>query len=339
LVLFFFWCPPADALGHRRAGGCLAGRIVDHTNNGGRDCRFWSAVLHEPRNMYVYLPPGFDPGRQYPILIWLHGLGQDERSFVEQVAPLLDAAIASGRLPPVIAAAPDGNVSGQRQCLVPTHSAFLNTRAGPYEDYLYFDVWGFLLTHYPIRPERQAHVLGGVSIGGGGAYHLAIKHRETFGVVCGIFPPLNFRWVDCHCRYFGKFDPSCWGWRTSVSNGHEAVGKFYGVIRIPVRKVVYPLYGRGPDVIARVSENNPIEMLDAYDVRPGELAMCVAFGGRDEFNLDAQIESFLYRARQRGLPVTAFYDPNGHHNARTAQEFAPDVIHWLALQLAPFSLP
>jgi hypothetical protein len=339
-VLLALQAAPAQALGRpdlEAVNARLAGQVVDYTNNHGQDRRIWSAALGEPRDLYVYLPPGFDPHLQYPVIIWLHGLGQDERHFLEVGAPRVDADIRCGRLPPVIVAAPDGNVTGTRHHFMPRHSAFLNTDAGNFEDYLFQDVWGFVQTHYPIRPEREAHVLGGVSIGGGGAYHLAIKHRETFGVVGALFPPLNLRWVDCHCRYFGNFDPCCWGWRTSVANGHETVGKYYGVIRIPLRKMVYPLFGRGPDVIARLSEVNPIEMLDAYDVTEGELAMFVGYGGKDEFNLDAQIESFLYRARQRGLTVSVAYDPRGHHNTRTAQGLAPCLVNWLGPRLAPYS--
>jgi pimeloyl-ACP methyl ester carboxylesterase len=342
-LLVILTAAPASALGRRNdldaINGRLAGHVVDYTHNHGRDNRLWSAALGERRDLYVYLPPGFDPGHCYPVILWLHGIGEDERSFLEHAVPVLDAAIRCGRLPPVLVAAPDGNVDDSRHCVVPTHSGFLNTKAGRYEDYLFCDVWAFVQQNYPVRPEREAHILGGVSIGGAGAYHLAIKHRESFAAVFGIFPPLNFRWVDCHCNYFGKFDPSCWGWRTSVANGHETVGKFYHVIRIPLRKIIYPLYGRGPDAIARISAENPIEMLDAYGVRPGDLDMYVAVGGRDEFNIDAQVASFLYRARQRGLDVTTAYNPDGRHNLRTAREFAPSLLGWLAPRLAPFSPP
>jgi hypothetical protein len=340
LLLFPLVAAPAQALGRRHeldaVNARLAGQVIDHTNNHGQDRRIWSAALGEPRDLYVYLPPGFDPHQRYPVIIWLHGLGQDERSFLKEGAPRVDAAIRCGRLPPVIVAAPDGNVSSTRGCFVPRHGAFINSNAGNFEDYLFQDVWCFVLANYPIRPEREAHVLGGVSIGGGGAYHLAIKHHETFGVVGAIFPTVNLRWVDCHCRYFGNFDPCCWGWRTSVANGHETMGKYYCVIRIPLRKLVYPLYGRGPDVIARLSEDNPIEMLDAYDVKEGELAMFIAYGGKDEFNIDAQVESFLYRARQRGLTVAVAYDPQGHHNSRTARSLAPCLLDWLGPRLAPY---
>ena len=343
LLLLLPSAAPAAVLGRRTdleaLNRRLAGQVLDFTHNHGRDNRIWSAALCQRRDLYVYLPPGFDPQQRYPIILWLHGLGQDERSFVQHGVPLIDQAMRCGRLPPAIVAAPDGSVDDTRRCVMPTNSGFLNTRAGNYEDYLFGDVWGFLQQNFPLRPEREAHLVGGVSIGGAGAYHLAIKHRESFGATFGIFPPLNFRWVDCHCRYFRKFDPGCWGWRTSVANGHEKVGQFYCVVRIPLRKVVYPLFGDGPDAIPRLSAVNPIERLDTYGVRPGELGMFVAYGGRDEFNIDAQIDSFLYRARQRGLEVTAVFDPSGHHNVRTAREFAPSLFDWMAPRLAPFSPP
>jgi hypothetical protein len=339
LLLCLASAAPAQARGRRpfrNVNNGLAGQILDFTNHHGEDNRIWSAALGQRRNLYVYVPPGFDPEKRYPVIVWLHGVGQSEEHFLDNGAPRIDQAIRCGQLPPVIVAVPDGNVPCNRPALLHTHSGFLNTKVGNYEDYLFYDVWGFVQQNFPVRPERQAHLLGGVSLGGAGAYHLAIKHKEEFGLVCGIFPPLNLRWVDCHCNYFGNFDPCCWGWRTSVANGHETVGKFYCVVRIPLRKVVYPLFGKGPDVIARISEENPIEMLDAYDIHPGELDMFVAYGGKDEFNIDAQVESFLYRCRQRGLAIAVAYDPHGHHNSRTAREFAPALIDWAGPRLMPY---
>ena len=61
-------------------------------------------------------------------------------------------------------------------------------------------------------------------------------------------------------------------------------------------------------------------------MRPGQFEFFVAYAGKDEFNLDAQAESFLYRAEQKGIPVTVRYLPDGHHNAATARKFMPDVI-------------
>jgi S-formylglutathione hydrolase FrmB len=322
-----------------RANRHLAGHIVDHTDNHGSDRRIWSAALGERRDLYVYLPPGFDPHHAYPVVFWLHGIGHDEQAFISNgVAETLDSAIVAGKLPPMIVVAPDGSLKG-RPSLRWAGNSFLNTRAGRFQDYLMDDVWNFVLGHYPIRPERDAHVIGGVSIGAGNAFNTAIKFRDRFGVVFGIFPPLNLRWVDCHGRYTTKFDPDCWGWRTDINRGHEVIARFYVFFPIRVRKVAYPLYGRGPDAIAQISRENPIEMLETYDVRPGELQMYVAYAGRDEFNIDAQVESFLFRARQRGLEVEVGYDERGRHNTTTARRLAPGIIDWLGPRLTPFAPP
>jgi S-formylglutathione hydrolase FrmB len=200
------------------------------------------------------------------------------------------------------------------------------------------DVWNFMLLHYPIRPEREAHVLAGVSMGGGGAYTLAMKYRDRVKVVVGVLPPLNNRWLDCHDRYMRNFDPDCWGWRTDFHRGHEVVGRFYGVVTIRLHQVMDPLYDRrSPETLELVSQDNPIELIDRLNLQPGELDMYVAYGGKDQFNLDAQVESFLYVARERGLCLRVDYDPKGKHDRKTALEFVPGVVEWLAPLLAPYS--
>jgi S-formylglutathione hydrolase FrmB len=320
--------PLATLLVKRR----LAGQLVEYTRRVGADHRIWSPALQEWRDLNVYLPPGYDPCRRYPVLLWLHGITQDEQAFVREALDDFDDAIAAGRLPPLIIAIPDGSIRG-RPSLLGANPLFLNSSAGNFEDYVMQDVWGFLLRNYPIRPEREAHVIAGLSSGGGAAFRLAIKHRDTFGVVFGLMPPLNVRWMDCHGNYRGKFDPNCWGWRTDVSRGREVVARF-GPVTVRVRRLVYPLFGRGPEAVEQLSRENPIEMLGLYGVQEGELAMFVGYAGRDEFNIDAQVESFLYRARERGLSVAVQYDPRGRHNWRTGQKLLYGALDWLAPPLA-----
>jgi S-formylglutathione hydrolase FrmB len=316
----------------------LAGHVVDYTHNHGRNNALWSQALGERRDLYVYLPPGFDPCKQYPLIIYLHAWAQDEHSFVTTAVRPLDDAIRTGRLPPAIIAAPDGSLDGVEGRLS-AGSFFLNTPVGGrFEDYLMQDVWDFLMANYPIRPERDAHLIAGVSMGGGAAFHTAIKYPDRFGSVLAFIPPLNPRWEDCHGRYMANFDPNCWTWRTDFDRGHMVVGRFYGFITIRQRRVVFPIYGRNnPDTAALVSQENPIEMLDAYDVHDGDFAMYIAYAGRDQFNCDAQVESFLYRACQRGIHVEVDYDPFGHHDTATVLRMAPRAFDWMAQRLAAYA--
>ncbi len=347
LLIVLAGVAPASAHWHKRPfeldrlNARLSGHVLDFTKNHDRDRRIWSEALHEKRDVYVYLPPHFDPNQRYPVVFWLHGFAQDEHAFIEYIAEPLDRAMASGELPPAVIVAPDGSLSGRGGItFLSAGSFFFNSKAGNFEDYLMRDVWDFAFSHFPLRPEREAHVMAGVSMGGGAAYHTAIKYADRVGVVTGFAPPVNTRWLDCNGRYLSKFDPDCWGWRTDFSRSREVVGRFYGVIAIRLKRVFDPLYDRGdPDIVEKVAAENPIEMLQRYDIKPGELQMNVSYGGKDQFNLDAQVESFLYVAKQRGLCVHVCYDPNGKHDAATAQRLMPCVLKWLAPRLEPYAPP
>jgi S-formylglutathione hydrolase FrmB len=194
-----------------------------------------------------------------------------------------------------------------------------------------------MMQAYPILPEPEAHVIAGVSMGAGAAFSKAIKYPERFKTVLGVFPPVNLRWEDCHGKYRRPFDPDCWGWREDFSRGCEVIGRFYCVITIRQRSIVNPLYGRNnPNTADEIARENPIEMLDAYDVKEGRLAMYVAYGGKDQFNIAAQVESFLFRCRERGLTVGVGYEPNGKHDRPTALKLMPGALAFLSDRLAAY---
>jgi len=320
-----------------RVNRSLHGRVIDHTDNHGAQRAIYSTALGTRRDLYVYIPPGFDPCLRYPLVLWLHGFAQDEESFLQGVVQALDRAIYEGKLPPVIVAAPDGSLRGISGYFSPG-SFYLNTpRAGAFEDYLLVDVWNFLFRNYPIRPEREAHVAAGASMGAGAAFHHAIKYQDRFAIVAGFFPPVNLRWEDCRGHYKGNFDPCCWGWREDFTHSHEVIGRFYGIVPVRSGRMINPLYGRrNPQTATLISQDNPIEMLDTYDVREGQLEMYIAYGGRDQFNIDAQVESFLYRARERGLTIGVGYDPRGKHDMATALRLLPGLLDWLGPRLMPY---
>ncbi|MFN4258261.1 MAG: alpha/beta hydrolase [Gemmataceae bacterium] len=317
---------------YRHAQKILHGCVVDHTDHNDGDYRIWSPTLCQKRSLYVYLPPGYDPCQQYPLIVWLHGFMENERAFPDRVLPPLDQAIVEGRMPPAIIAAPSGAIPGR------PGSMFLNTNYGRYEDYVVHDIMEFLFQHYPIRPEREAHVLMGLSSGAWAAYCIAIRHRDLFGNVVGILPPLNPLYLDCHCRYRNRdFDPCCWAQRTELRRRFELVGIYYG-LPITFYRQFAPYWGWGDKGLARVSDETALYLLDRHDVQPGELNMLAAYIRQDNLNVDAQVESFLYYARCcKGLCVDVIYRlKGGGHNIRTGLQFLPKIADWIGLQLAPF---
>lgn len=329
---------------HLGCGGCcdveplkrlncrMRGRVVDYTNNHGYDRRIWSRSLYQRRDLYVYLPPGYSDKERYPIVIFLHGFADDERSFLRLV-PYLDYAIAKGLLPPVIAVAPDGSLDGHG-CPERPGSFFLNSHAGPYEDFVLHDVWDFVCYHYPLRPEREAHVLAGVSMGGFAAYSIGMRHRNAFGVVIGVNPLLNLRWCDCDGNPHADFDPRRWGWRQAYGR-RELVSRRWGCT-VRLGQVLGPVFGESDEAIHNIAMSNPIELIDRTCLRNGQLAMYVGYGGKDSM-IAAQTESFLYYAKHRHLGMHVGYDPKGCCDHKTAVEFLPAIVQWLAPRLAPYA--
>ena len=57
-----------------RLNAGLAGQMLDFTANHGVDRRLWSPALGAKRDVYVYLPPGYDGVKAFPAALWLHGL-------------------------------------------------------------------------------------------------------------------------------------------------------------------------------------------------------------------------------------------------------------------------
>jgi S-formylglutathione hydrolase FrmB len=327
--------PPAAVLGRNRLANInerLSGEVLDFTHNHGADRRIWSPALCQRRDLYVYLPPGYDPCKRYPLVIFLHGAAQDERFFLKTQAHQFDRAIACGELPPVIIAAPDGSLHGHVTLREPA-TFWCNSRAGRFEDYLMYDVWNFLMAHFPILPEREAHALVGASMGGSAAFALAIKHKDCVKAAMGFAPLLNLRYVDCHGHYRSDFDPACYALREKW-HGREKLGT-RRLFTLRFDLLFGPLFGHDDAALAGVSAINPLELMEANDLRDGELDLYVAYGGKDEFNIEAQVESFLWCAARRGVTVTADFDPRGRHDLASARRQLPAALKWAREHFPP----
>jgi S-formylglutathione hydrolase FrmB len=328
------FCTPGELA---RVNRRLNGHVFDYTHNHGADRRIWSPALGQKRDMYVYVPPGYDPAKKYPLAIFLHGASQDEQFFLKSLVKAFDKSIADGTIPPFVVAAPDGSILG-RPSFFKMASFWANSDAGRFEDYLMEDVWCFLMDNFSIVPEREGHLLLGASAGGSGAFVCAIKHKDKVKVALGFMPALNLRWVDCHGRYEAPFDPDCWGWRERL-RPFEVIGRPKGPFRIRAGNLYCPLTGHGPDAMIKLSRINAIEVMDHYDLKPGELDLYIAYGGKDEFNIPAQVESFLYRAKERGIEVGVGFDPDGRHDAASGRRLFPGALEWVTPLVERYKMP
>jgi S-formylglutathione hydrolase FrmB len=313
----------------------LAGRVVDHTNNHGSDRRIDSAILGMPRDLYVYLPPGYNPGCSYPLVLFFHMADADEHYFVGSKLPsIVDDLIACGGFPPAVIACPDGTYSGRNRYKV-KHSLYVNGRGGRFEDHILQEVIPFLMANYSIRPEREAHAIVGVSAGGYGAMSLAIDHHDFFGAVATLAGPLNLRYSNRAGNYFENFNPASYRWKTRYDR-NEVIGiSYFGLVRIHAKRFMNPVFGEGDAAVEWITRTNPADKLFRKDLQPNRLAIYVNYPGRDNFNFDAQDESFQWLAASKGIDVTLVRDPGATHSLRYLRTNLRPTFIWLGQHLLP----
>jgi poly(3-hydroxybutyrate) depolymerase len=323
-----------DFINLDRVNQRLSGTIIDYTNNHGTDHRIFSPILGMPRDLYVYLPPGYDPHHAYPLIVFMHMASQDEHYFLHpSMTKVLDSLIVAGKVPPVVVAAPDG-VFGAAGLRHKHHSLFINGPNGRFEDHILYEVLPFLMTSFSIRPEREAHAILGISGGAYGAMGIAIEHREYFGAVATLAGALNLRYYNADAHYFEDFDPATYRWKTRYEP-NEVIGKFYhGLLKLRAKRFMDPAFGEG-DIVPLLAQTNPADRLFTTGIQPGELAIYASYGGRDNFNFDAQDESFAWLAATRGIAVTLDRDPKGTHSFRYLKDNMERALLWLGQHILP----
>lgn len=313
----------------------LAGRVVDHTHNHGHDHRLFSPILGMPRDLYVYLPPGYSPDKAYPLILYLHLATIDEHLFLgTNFLVQLDRMIQRGEFPPVVVACPDGSIGGENWLRDP-HSFYVNGCHGRFQDHLTQEVLPYLMQCYSIRPEREAHASFGLSAGGFGALGLAIKDRAFFGSVVTLAGPANMRYSTCRGDSLEEFNPATYRWNDHY-DPKQVIGRFYFNLKpVHAEKYVTPVFGTGPGVHESIRRENPADLLLTTNLQPGELNIYLNFPDEDNYNFDGQAKSFAWLAAQKGIEVTLEGAPHGHHNLLYFRANHAPAYRWLSRHLLP----
>lgn len=135
---------------------------------------FTSKILGGTLSYCVLLPPGYDANssQRYPILYYLHGLGDNEQMFVHSGGfNIVEDLWESGRIGRVLIATPAAGAT-----------FYINSFDGHqrYEDFFIQEFIPAIEKRYHARSSRATRAIAGISMGGYGAFHLAFRHPELF---------------------------------------------------------------------------------------------------------------------------------------------------------------
>jgi enterochelin esterase-like enzyme len=137
-----------------------------------------SRALGRTMNVALYLPPG---GARHTILYLFHGFGGNGAAFFDAGLAINRAADRLGA--PLVIAAPDYD-NGFGVNTTPAQGTLTSGGSiGLYEDYLMTEMLPAVESRLGVTATRADRRIGGVSMGGFAALHLALRHPEMFSRV------------------------------------------------------------------------------------------------------------------------------------------------------------
>jgi S-formylglutathione hydrolase FrmB len=137
-----------------------------------------SRALGRTMNVALYLPPG---GARHPILYLFHGFGGNGAAFFDAGLAINRAADRLGA--PLVIAAPDYD-NGFGVNTTPAQGTLTSGGTiGLYEDYLMTEMLPAVESRLGVTATRADRRIGGVSMGGFAALHLALRHPDMFSRV------------------------------------------------------------------------------------------------------------------------------------------------------------
>lgn len=156
--------------------------------DGGRVLQGWIPNPAMPRFFrptLVYLPPGYDADRRYPVVYLLQGFPGSPYQFVDGIGltTTADRSIAAGTLPPFVALIPPAGID-----------AYHGDWTGVWERYLVARVVPWADTHLATIPTPAGRALAGLSAGGYGSVDIGLRHPGLFRTLeswSGYFHPLR----------------------------------------------------------------------------------------------------------------------------------------------------
>lgn len=146
-----------------------------------RRVRYFSNVLRQWRQFYLYTPPGYDTqtNEKFPVLYILHGGGEDERGWASQGKTdlILDNLIAEKKAKPMLVVMPDGNMP---------MATFNENGLKMFERELKESIIPFVEKNYRVLAGAQNRALAGLSMGGIQTLYAGVQNTDMFAYL-GVF--------------------------------------------------------------------------------------------------------------------------------------------------------
>jgi len=146
-----------------------------------------SKTVGTNRRAIIYTPPGFSKKNKYPVLYLLHGIGGDEKEWLNGGKPqvILDNLYAENKIEPMIVVMPNGRAMKDDRAGGNIFDSAKVAAFATFEKDLLNDLIPFIEKKYPVLTDREHRAVAGLSMGGGQSLNFGLGNLDKFAWVGG----------------------------------------------------------------------------------------------------------------------------------------------------------
>src|SRR4249920_312424 len=135
-----------------------------------------SKTVGSKRRAIIYTPPAFTTKKKYPVLYLLHGIGGDEKEWLNGGNPqvIFDNLYAENRIQPMIVVMPNGRAMKDDRAIGNIFDSIKVQAFAAFEKDLLNDLIPFIEKKYPVLKDRESRAIAGLSMGGGQALNFGL---------------------------------------------------------------------------------------------------------------------------------------------------------------------
>jgi enterochelin esterase-like enzyme len=149
--------------------------------------RYASGTVGATRKAVIYKPPGFLKNIKYPVLYLLHGIGGDEKEWLNGAHPqvILDNLYSENKIEPMIVVMPNGRAMKDDRAAGNIMDPQKVEAFAAFEKDLLNDLIPFIEKKFPVIKDREHRAIAGLSMGGGQSLNFGLGNLDRFAWVGG----------------------------------------------------------------------------------------------------------------------------------------------------------
>ncbi|HSK12372.1 MAG TPA: alpha/beta hydrolase-fold protein, partial [Phnomibacter sp.] len=154
-----------------------------------------SKTVGAKRRAIVYTPPGYSKKNKYPVLYLLHGIGGDEKEWLNGAQPqvIFDNLYAQGKMRPMMVVMPNGRAMKDDRATGNIMAPDKVEAFASFEKDLLNDLIPYIERTFPVSKEREDRAIAGLSMGGGQSLNFGLGNLDKFAWVGGFSSAPNTR--------------------------------------------------------------------------------------------------------------------------------------------------